>query len=95
MVKCKQSLEVLQCMSGLTTNFSLQACGEHRQSGILEQGFMASPDIPGGAVIGTATDALVNAAESVQLSEEELQAATAIGFDNKMLLHFEVSLGIE
>jgi hypothetical protein len=56
---------------------------------------MASPDIPGGAVIGTATDALVNAAESVQLSEEELQAATAIGFDNKMLLHFEVSLGIE
>ncbi|GAQ90206.1 Histone deacetylase complex catalytic component HDA1 [Klebsormidium nitens] len=62
-------------------------CGEHRRSGILQRGFMASPDIPGDA--GVAEDGPLYAAEPVQLSEEELRAATAIGTDDKMLLHFE------
>lgn len=38
-----------------------------------------------------AEDGPLYAAEPVQLSEEELRGATAVGTDEKMLLHFEVS----
>ncbi|EPS65757.1 hypothetical protein M569_09020, partial [Genlisea aurea] len=64
-------------------------CGEHRESGILKHGFLASPHHRG-------EDAGTNYADACSrfqdhsLRSNELGNLTAVGFDERMLLHEEV-----
>ncbi|KAL9269987.1 Histone deacetylase 15-like protein [Drosera capensis] len=68
-----------------------QACGEYKESGILEHGFFASPE-------SLEANITVSTAKSVSSKEapvSQLPASTnhtVVGFDERMLLHCEVEV---
>ncbi|KAK4426721.1 Histone deacetylase 15 [Sesamum alatum] len=80
----------LNCtMVNIGDDFHCDVCGEHRESGILKRGHLASPFC--GAEEFTEDDA--HAADGFQgpsLQNFTSDNATAIGFDERMLLHEEV-----
>uniref|UniRef100_A0A7N0U502 histone deacetylase n=1 Tax=Kalanchoe fedtschenkoi TaxID=63787 RepID=A0A7N0U502_KALFE len=63
-------------------------CSEHKESGILKHGFLASPFLQDD-VNQTELEVKENPEDLLPNSTSE---ATAIGFDERMLLHFEVEL---
>ncbi|KAH7444225.1 hypothetical protein KP509_02G070600 [Ceratopteris richardii] len=71
-------------------------CGEHRNSGILEQGYLASRDLPEKANDMEQRKDMSDSEIKLHLTFPPLwtpqtdAASTAIGFDERMLLHSEV-----
>lgn len=68
-----------------------EACKEHKESGILKHGFFGSPASQGAALTPAESEVIERYTESVS----DIAAAgcsTAIGFDERMLLHSEVVL---
>lgn len=65
-----------------------EVCGEHRESGILRHGFFASPYLPVEDVNQNELPVTENAEDSCKQSS--LSSSTAVGFDERMLLHTEV-----
>lgn len=65
-----------------------EVCGEHRESGILRHGFFASPYLP---VVDVNQDELpVTENSEDSCKQSSLSSSTAVGFDERMLLHTEV-----
>ncbi|OIT05326.1 PREDICTED: histone deacetylase 15 [Nicotiana attenuata] len=65
-----------------------EVCGEHRESGILTRGFFASPYLP---VEDVNQDELpVTENSKGPYKQSSLSSSTAVGFDERMLLHTEV-----
>ncbi|KAG5619007.1 hypothetical protein H5410_018831 [Solanum commersonii] len=65
-----------------------EVCGEHRESGILNHGFFASPYLPLEDVNQDELPATEDSEDSCKQSS--LSSSTAVGFDERMLLHTEV-----
>ncbi|GMI76557.1 histone deacetylase 15 [Hibiscus trionum] len=62
-------------------------CGEHKASGILRHGFYASPCSPEGVQVESQSR---KRDKDLQLEASSSNCLTAVGFDEKMLLHSEV-----
>lgn len=82
------------------------SCGEHRNSDILSQGFFASPYLPaerpsnsevpderleGNCVMATLTPS-ISPMIGVSCSSVQSERRTAVGFDERMLLHSEIQM---
>ncbi|XP_016506792.1 histone deacetylase 15 [Nicotiana tabacum] len=65
-----------------------EVCGEHRESGILTRGFFASPYLPVEDVNQDELPVTENSEDPCKQSS--LSSSTAVGFDERMLLHTEV-----
>ncbi|KAH0688390.1 hypothetical protein KY285_018953 [Solanum tuberosum] len=65
-----------------------EVCGEHRESGILSHGFFASPYLPLEDVNQDELPVTEDSEDSCKQSS--LSSSTAVGFDERMLLHTEV-----
>ncbi|KAJ8535998.1 hypothetical protein K7X08_034399 [Anisodus acutangulus] len=65
-----------------------EVCGEHRESGILRHGFFASPYLPVEDVNQEELPVTENSEDSCKQSS--LSPSTAVGLDERMLLHAEV-----
>ncbi|KAG8379373.1 hypothetical protein BUALT_Bualt07G0081800 [Buddleja alternifolia] len=70
-------------MINLEADIYCDVCGEHRESGILKDGFWASPFSHADAGLGI---------EDPPVRSITLDNTTAIGFDERMLLHEEVEM---
>lgn len=70
-------------------DFHCDVCGEHRESGIIKRGFLASPFCKAESLaeIGSYP---ANGQQDHQLQNISSDNPTAIGFDERMLLHEEV-----
>ncbi|CAI9113629.1 OLC1v1014265C1 [Oldenlandia corymbosa var. corymbosa] len=91
------NVEVLKwfCVNCTMVNFDdvihCDVCGEHRESGILSHGFLASPFFPVG-------EAAQNGSEANEISQEfyskngASSSSTIVGYDERMLLHAEVEM---
>ncbi|KDP20091.1 hypothetical protein JCGZ_05860 [Jatropha curcas] len=68
-----------------------EICGEHKESGILRHGFLASPFSEDAGLTDVDTEVKGKKADkSLQYSSSN--SCTAIGFDERMLLHSEVQM---
>ncbi|OMO83040.1 Histone deacetylase superfamily [Corchorus olitorius] len=70
---------------------SIQICGEHKESGILKHGFYASPcspmvDLPQVELEARGRD------KDLPVEASASNSSTAVGFDERMLLHSEVEM---
>ncbi|XP_024170977.1 histone deacetylase 15 isoform X2 [Rosa chinensis] len=64
-------------------------CGEHRESGILRHGFLASPLLPDSGLTEIDSDIRERHKGS---QDSASNSSTAVGFDERMLLHSEIQL---
>ncbi|KAK6154009.1 hypothetical protein DH2020_013648 [Rehmannia glutinosa] len=76
-------------MVNIGVDFHCDVCGEHRESGILQSGFLASPFHRADVLTENDTHAAVGLQDS-RLQSIASDNLTAIGFDERMLLHEEV-----
>ncbi|XP_015584442.1 histone deacetylase 15 isoform X1 [Ricinus communis] len=68
-------------------------CGEHKESGILKYGFFASPILEDTGLIEIETETKGRDKDGCsQQSSSSSNGCTAIGFDERMLLHSEVEM---
>ncbi|KAM3267753.1 histone deacetylase 15 [Capsicum chacoense] len=90
----EKQMEVLKwfCVNCTMANVegigNCEVCGEHRESGILKHGFFASPYLPIDDVNQDELPVTENCEDSCKQSC--LSSSTAVGFDERMLLHTEV-----
>ncbi|KAK8558188.1 hypothetical protein V6N13_073861 [Hibiscus sabdariffa] len=76
-------------MVNLNDTVHCDICGEHKASGILRHGFYASPCSPEVDLIQVESEARQRD-KDLQLEASSSNCLTAVGFDEKMLLHSEV-----
>ncbi|KAL4323675.1 hypothetical protein GQ457_11G031480 [Hibiscus cannabinus] len=76
-------------MVNLNDTVHCDICGEHKASGILRHGFYASPCSPEVDLIQVESEARQRD-KDLQLEASSSNFLTAVGFDEKMLLHSEV-----
>ncbi|XP_060205589.1 histone deacetylase 15 [Lycium barbarum] len=90
----EKQIEVLKwfCVNCTMVNVedvgNCEICGEHRESGILRHGFFASPYLPVEDVNQEELPVTENSEDLCKQSS--LSSSTAVGFDERMLLHAEV-----
>ncbi|XP_059303353.1 histone deacetylase 15 isoform X2 [Lycium ferocissimum] len=90
----EKQIEVLKwfCVNCTMVNVedvgNCEICGEHRESGILRHGFFASPYLPVEDVNQEELPVTENSEDLCKQSS--LSSFTAVGFDERMLLHAEV-----
>ncbi|KAK4350002.1 hypothetical protein RND71_029315 [Anisodus tanguticus] len=90
----EKQIEVLKwfCVNCTMVNVedigNCEVCGEHREAGILRHGFFASPYLPVEDVNQEELPVTENSEDSCKQSS--LSSSTAVGLDERMLLHAEV-----
>ncbi|KAL3529320.1 hypothetical protein ACH5RR_008642, partial [Cinchona calisaya] len=93
----EKNIEVLKwfCVNCTMVNFDdivhCDVCGEHRESGILRQGFFASPFLPEGGLGENGSELAKRSKESCSQNVDP-NNSTIVGFDERMLLHAEVEM---
>ncbi|XP_039057543.1 histone deacetylase 15-like, partial [Hibiscus syriacus] len=78
-------------MVNLDDVFHCDICGEHKESGILKHGFYASPFSPEVELIQVESEARVRD-EDIWSEASSSNCSTAVGFDERMLLHTEIEM---
>lgn len=78
-------------MVNLDDVFLCDICGEHKESGILRHGFYASPFSPEVELIQVESEA-TGSEKEIWSEASASNCSTAVGFDERMLLHSEVEI---
>ncbi|MBA0719008.1 hypothetical protein Goshw_027149 [Gossypium schwendimanii] len=78
-------------MVNLDDVFLCDICGEHKESGILRHGFYASPFSPEVELVQVESEATGREKE-IWSEASASNCSTAVGFDERMLLHSEVEI---
>ncbi|KAG8476232.1 hypothetical protein CXB51_033045 [Gossypium anomalum] len=78
-------------MVNLDDVFLCDICGEHKESGILRHGFYSSPFSPEVELIQVESEA-TGSEKEIWSEASASNCSTAVGFDERMLLHSEVEI---
>lgn len=93
----QEPIEIVKwfCVNCTMTNLCdaslCRICGEHKESGILKEGFFASPFLQEGNHIQNESE-LVEGHKDSFPKKMASGSSTAVGFDERMLLHSEVEM---
>ncbi|XP_022153231.1 histone deacetylase 15 isoform X2 [Momordica charantia] len=79
-------------MANLDVAAHCDSCGEHRESGILKHGFFASPTLQDSNSLEAELETKKTGKGMVSQVSLPSNSSTAIGFDERMLLHSEVEM---
>ncbi|XP_048329333.2 histone deacetylase 15 [Ziziphus jujuba] len=82
------------CTNCTMVNFDVaycDICGEHKESGILKHGCFASPFLQDANLPGVESE-IKESNKDIQIQKSAPNNTTAIGFDERMLLHSEVEM---